>query len=153
MKLRTDLDDFMSIICFKAAIRGIEDILGKEGAAAAMIAAGRQRGRDVAEATQLTNAQPPVEGLADTLNQVFGEAGTKLCTIVGVEKREDGGFLVKTRETVCMSGEESGSDRTCTYTLGAVIGFMEAAFGASYRGEHVNRSTNGSETDDFLLSA
>jgi len=151
MKLRENLDDFMSIVCFKSAIKGMEDILGEEGTAAALIAAGRERGKDVAKTTGMAGTSPPVEQLAQTLNEVFGMSGTKLCKIEEVTETPEGGYLVKTSETVCMAGEPGGTSRRCTYTLGAVMGAIESAYGKSLRGQHSAKSTDGSPTDDFLL--
>lgn len=152
MKLRENLDDFMSIVCFKSAIKGMEDILGEDGTAAALIAAGRERGKDVATTTGIAGSNPPVDQLARTLNDVFGASGTRLCTIQGVTETPEGGYLVKTSETVCMSGEPNGTSRKCTYTLGAVMGAIESAYGKTLRGQHSAKSTDGSPTDDFLLN-
>jgi len=152
MKLRNNLDDFMSIVCFKAAIKGMEDILGEEGTAAALIAAGRARGKEVASSTGIAGTNPPVDQLAQTLNGVFGASGTRLCQIEEVQETPEGGYLVKTSETVCMAGESGGTSRRCTYTLGAVMGAIESAYGKSLRGQHSAKSTEGSPTDDFLLN-
>jgi len=152
MKLRNQLDDFMSIVCFKAAIRGMEDILGEEGTAAALISAGRQRGRDVAEALDMVNANPEVTQLAPALDGAFGLQGTKLCHIAEVTQT-DNGFLVKAQDTVCMSGEPEGTSRRCTYTLGAIVGFFEAAYGKSYMAKHVAQTTAGAETEEFLIES
>jgi len=152
MKIRENLDDYMSIVCFKSAIRGMEDILGEEGTAAALIAAGRQRGKDVAESTGIAGSNPPIDQVAEALNNVFGASGTRLCVIDSVAETPEGGYLVKTKETVCMAGEDAGSSRRCTYTLGAVMGAIESAYGKTLRGQHSAKVTDGSPTDDFLLN-
>ena len=152
MKLRENLDDFMSIVCFKAAIVGMEDILGTEGTAAALIAAGRQRGKDVADSLGLTGSNIPTSEIASKLDSVFGASGTKLCSIREVIETPEGGYLIKAGETVCMAGEPAGSSRYCTYTMGALIGCMESITGKTLGGKHVVKITDGSPTDDILLN-
>lgn len=152
MKLRENLDDFMSIVCFKAAIVGMEDILGEEGTAAALIAAGRQRGKDVANGLGLTGSNMPTGDIAAKMDDVFGNKGTKLCAIQEVTDTPEGGYLVKTGETVCMAGEPQGSSRYCTYTMGAIMGCMESITGKSLIGKHVAKITEGSATDDLLFT-
>ncbi|MFQ3578400.1 MAG: hypothetical protein SNJ52_05250 [Verrucomicrobiia bacterium] len=152
MKLRPNLDDFFSLICFKAVIAGMEDILGKEGTSAALIAAGRKRGRDVADSLGITGKNLPTSEIAKSLNEVFGEKGTRLCIISEVTETPDNGYLVKTRETICMAGEPAGSSQSCTFTLGAVIGCLEAITNKLLVGKHVTKITDGSPTDDFLIT-
>ena len=149
MKSRNNLDDFVSMHCFKAAIAGMEDILGVEGAASAMISAGRKRGGDVAKAAGLVGTNPAAESLGPVLDGALGLNGTRLCQVLEVSKTADDGFLVKTRETVCTSAEPAGSQRKCTYTLGAVMGFLESVYGTTLRGSHVATVLNGSSTDDL----
>ena len=45
--LREKLGDFSSIVCFKAAITGMEEALGEKATAIALIAAGRSRGKNL----------------------------------------------------------------------------------------------------------
>lgn len=150
MAYREDLGDFMSIVCFKAVITGMEDILGPEGTASALIAAGRARGATVARSAGLENKNSPVETLAEIMNQNFGKEGTRLCTIKEVLPTEDG-FVVKTSETVCTAAEPAGSNRICTYTLGAIMGFLETVTGTTMLGKHTANILQGSPTDDFTF--
>ena len=53
--LRQELGDFSSIICFKAVVVGVEEALGEKAAAIALISAGRQRGKKLAEELSLVN--------------------------------------------------------------------------------------------------
>ena len=46
---RLELGDFMSTICFKAVVVGLEEALGEKAAAIALIAAGRKRGKQLVE--------------------------------------------------------------------------------------------------------
>lgn len=152
MSVRKNLDDFMSIVCFKAAIKGMEDILGEEGTAAALIAAGRRRGADVAASAGLTGKNPDATALAAALDKELGVNGTHLCCIAGVSDTPEGGYLVKAKDTVCMAGEAPGSTRHCTYTMGAVMGCIEAATGKKLTGKHVKTILEGQDTDDFLFT-
>lgn len=149
-KARPNLDDFISIDCFKAVIVGMEDILGPEGTASAMIAAGRRRGNAVATQAGVVGANPDVSGLAALLNSLVGKEGTCLCNIVEVSKTPEG-FLVKADEIVCAANEPEGSTRGGTYSLGALLGFFEAAYGLRLVGIQTANTLLGSPTDDFLL--
>ena len=48
-QIRSELGDFSSIVCFKAVITGMEEALGEKATAIALIAAGRARGKKLAE--------------------------------------------------------------------------------------------------------
>lgn len=52
-QLWTELGDFSSIVCFRAIVIGAEEALGEKAAAIALIAAGRARGKQVAEQLNL----------------------------------------------------------------------------------------------------
>ena len=49
-QLRPELGDFSSIVCFRAVVTGIEEALGEKAALISLIAAGRVRGKQVAQA-------------------------------------------------------------------------------------------------------
>jgi len=151
MTARQNLDDFISIHCFKAVIIGMEDILGVEGTASAMIAAGRKRGVSVAEEAGLKGKKPPVDSIAATLDKFLGKEGTRLCQVSDVSSTPEGGFLVKTKETVCTAGEPADSQRVCTYTMGAILGFLEAVYDIRLTGSHVANVLKGSASDNFEL--
>jgi hypothetical protein len=151
MSIRANLDDYVSIACFKSVITGVEDILGEEGTAAALISAGRKRGATVAIARGIAGTSPAPESLAGLLDDAVGKDGTRLCQVVESSRTAEGDFLIKTKETVCTSGEPAGSQRTCTYTMGVVIGFIEQAYNTPLTGKHVASVLNGSPSDDFLI--
>jgi hypothetical protein len=152
MQARSKLNDFMSIQCFKAAIKGMEELLTVEGAAAAMIAAGRIRGQELASETGLAGTKPTPEELQAKMNKAIGVEGTRLCMIREISKKDDGSFLVKAEETVCSAGEPSGSTRKCTFTLGAITACVEEAYGIKLTAKQVASVLSGSQTDDFLLT-
>ncbi|MGB7518246.1 MAG: hypothetical protein WA896_01285 [Spirulinaceae cyanobacterium] len=55
--LRTELGNFNSVVCLKAIIYGVEEALGEKAAMIAMISAGRQRGKQLAEELGLTGKE------------------------------------------------------------------------------------------------
>lgn len=146
--LRNDLGDLMSTVCFKAVIVGVEEALGEKAAAIALIAAGRQRGKQLAEELGLANqgANIPLNEIRDKLHHVLGRDGTRLCLVEQIEAVEEG-FKIYTRETICSAGEQEGSPRQCTYTLGAIQGFLEALFNKRLRGQHTESILRGAQYD------
>ncbi len=146
--IREELGDFVSIVCFKGIITGMEDALGEKATSIALTAAGRTRGKNLTNSLGLAGSNIPSEEIASKLDFALGENGTKLCKI---DKVEDGDTLVKVyaRETIGSSQEESGSSRKCSYTLGAVWGALENIYGKRYRGFHTESTASGSEHDVF----
>lgn len=148
--LRPTLGDFNSIVCFKAIVVGIEEALGEKAAAIALMAAGRQRGKNLAEQLGLANQSDhmALEDVVNKVSYVLGKDGTRLCIIDKIEVVDDA-YKVYTRETVCSAGESNGSSRRCTFTLGAIQGFLEAYLGKRLRGKHTESVLQGS-THDLL---
>lgn len=146
--LRHELGDMMSTVCFKAAVTGLEEALGAKAAAISLIAAGRQRGKNLAESLGLTNKSSEVspEEVTSKLRFALGLEGTRLCLVDRIEQT-DSAWKVYTRETVCSAGELEGSTRQCTYTLGAIQGFLEAFLGKRLRGRHTESVLRGSDFD------
>jgi predicted hydrocarbon binding protein len=148
MSVRQNLGDFTSIVCFKHIILGVEDVLGTDGAGTVLVRAGRIRGEKVAHEAGLTGTNPDTSTMAHTLDKFLGANGTRLCQVTDVQKDGDD-FVVTTQETVCSAGEAPGSSRTCTYTLGAVQGFLEAITGKQLQGSHVECVLRGGKGDIF----
>ncbi|MBF2063861.1 MAG: hydrocarbon-binding protein [Calothrix sp. C42_A2020_038] len=146
--LRPTLGDFSSIICFKAAIVGMEDALGEKATAIALTAAGRARGKQVANQLGLDASTMSLDDVANKLSYVLGKNGTRLCQI---EKIITEGDTVKvyTSETLCSAGEPQGSERKCTYTLGAVWGVLEQTLGQRLQGKHTESVLRGGSYDVF----
>lgn len=149
--LRPELGDFSSIVCLKAVVIGVEDALGEKAAAISLIAAGRARGKALAEQIGLSGQSISLDQLAITLNKALGKEGTRLCAIDKIVQ-VDQAIRVYTRETICTSGEPMGSPRTCTYTLGAVQGALEQTLGKRLRGKHVESVLRGSTHDVLEFS-
>lgn len=146
--LREELGDFSSIICFKAAITGMEEALGEKATAIALIAAGRSRGKNLAKELNLTGAKIAWELIADKVGFALGINGTKLCKVESIVQEEDL-IKVSTSETVCSAGEPQGSTRKCTYTLGAIWGVLEEITQKRLRGTHTESVLRGGSHDVF----
>jgi predicted hydrocarbon binding protein len=146
--LRQELGDFSSVVCLKAMLVGLEEALGEKAAAIALISAGRRRGKDLAEQLGLTNkgSEFSLEAVRDQANNAIGKNGTRLCIIDKLE--QDGNvYKVYTRETVCLAGEPNGSMRHCTYTLGAIQGFLESFLNKRLHGRHIESVVRGGTHD------
>ncbi|MGB7439546.1 MAG: hypothetical protein WA919_00630 [Coleofasciculaceae cyanobacterium] len=146
--LRPELGDFSSIVCLKAIVTGIEDALGEQAAAIALISAGRQRGKQLAEELDLVGkgSQSSVTEIKDQVREALGKNGTCLCIVDDIVE-EDDTYKVLTRESVCTSGEAEGSTRNCTYTLGAIQGLLEAFLNKRLRGQHTQSVLSGDSHD------
>jgi hypothetical protein len=151
-EIRHDLGDFASVICFKSVITGVEDTLGEDGAAVVFTRAGKMRGASAARSLGIAN-QPNIslDELVTTLNGVFGSEGTRLCAVL-TATRDGDKIVIDTKDTVCSAGEAPGSERKCTFTLGAVGGALEAVMGQMYIGEHTDSVLRGGSVDRFVFS-
>ncbi len=146
--LREELGDFGSIIFLKSIISGMEEAIGKKTSAIAMISAGRQQGKTSVQELGLVNkgATLSLEEITEKVNQILGKDGTRLCIIDKLE-RDGEVYRVYAKETFCSSGEPLGSSRQCTYTLGAIQGFLEALLGKRFRGQQIASVLQGSTHD------
>jgi predicted hydrocarbon binding protein len=146
--LREQLGDFSSIVCLKAIITGMEDALGERATAISLIAAGRARGRKLAQQLGLTNGSMSLEEATRRMANVLGPQGTRLLVLERIE--QDGEVLrAYVQETVCSAGEPQGSERKCTFTLGAVWGALEQLTGHRLQGKHTESVLRGGQYDVF----
>lgn len=146
--LREQLGDFSSIVCLKSIIVGMEDALGEKATAISLIAAGRARGKKLAAELGLVNASVSLEDAASKMAHALGKDGTRLLVIDKIE-RADNVIKVYTKETVCSAGEPQGSERKCTFTLGAVWGALEAVLQKRLQGKHTESVLRGGTHDVF----
>jgi predicted hydrocarbon binding protein len=145
---REELGQFSSIACMKAIITGMEEALGEKATAISLIAAGRQRGKNLAAELGLTGSSATLEDAARKIADALGPNGTRLLILDRIE-REGGVIKAYTRETICSAGEEGGSERKCTYTMGAVWGALESLLGKRLRGKHTESVLRGGTADVF----
>jgi predicted hydrocarbon binding protein len=74
-----------------------------------------------------------------------------LCIVDKIE--QDGEtYKVYTHETVCSAGEPQGSPRKCTFTLGAMQGFLESFLGKRLRGKQIESVLRDGKYDVFEFS-
>jgi len=146
--LRNELGDFSSIVCFKAAITGMEEALGDKATAIALTTAGRARGKKLAEELGLAETSMSLEDITVKLNQAVGKEGTRLCIIDKIISKGDN-IKVYTSETFCSAGEPENSPRKCTFTMGAVWGAIEVITGKRFRGTHTESVLRGGTHDVF----
>ena len=146
--MRKELGDFNSIVCFKAAVTGMEEALGEKATAIALTTAGRTRGKKLAEDLGLVGSILSLDDAAEKLKKALGKEGTCLCII---DKIVAEGEIVKvyTSETFCSAGEPAGSPRKCTFTMGAVWGAVEQLMGKKFRGLHTESVLRGGTHDVF----
>ncbi len=151
-KLRKELGDFNSIICFRALIIGIEDALGQRAAMIALLAAGRSRGKQLAKDLNLSNVSGNLNEIAELMNNALGVNGTRLCIIDKIESTEESRILIYCRETVCSADEDQGSSRELSYTMGAVQGVLEEVTGKRLRSRQVDSVLRGGTHDVVQLT-
>jgi hypothetical protein len=145
-QMRNELGDFSSIVCFKAVVVGTEEALGEKAAAIALISAGRNRGKQVAEQLGLAGKGLANAEIIPMLQAALGKDGTRLCII---DKIVETGEVISvySRETICSAGEPQGSPRKLTFTLGAIQGVLEKATGKRLRGKQTESVLRGGSHD------
>jgi predicted hydrocarbon binding protein len=148
---RPSLGGFISIVCFKSVITGMEEALGEKATAIAMIAAGRARGKNLVKDLGLSNSTADFNAIAVQLNNAIGSAGTRLTTVDKIVQA-DNLIQVHCSETVCSAGEADGSDRISTFTMGAIWGALSEITGKKLRGVHPECVLRGGTHDVFEFS-
>ncbi len=143
---RVELGEYSSIVCFKAVVTGAEEALGEKAAAITLIAAGRNRGKQLAESLNLKTDHAALEDILPALTKALGKDGTRLCLVDKIEQVDD---LIKVycRETICSAGEPEGSPRKLTFTMGAIQGVIEQFLGKRLRGKQTESVLRGGSHD------
>ena len=145
---RPTLGQFSSIVCFKSVITGMEEALGEKATAIALIAAGRERGKNLAKELGLSGSTQDLATIAAKLDEAIGANGTHLTAVNKIVEEGDT-IRVYCSETVCSAGEPQGSDRKCTFTMGAVWGALSEVTGRKLRGTHTESVLRGGTHDVF----
>jgi predicted hydrocarbon binding protein len=145
---RENLGEFCSIVCFKAMVSGMEDALGEKATAIALTSAGRTRGKSLVKSFGISNTTNDFNKITALLNEAVGENGTRL-TIIDKIIQDGDSIKVYCSETACSAGEEMGSDRKCTFSMGAIWGALEEVSGIQLRGKHTESVLRGGTNDVF----
>jgi predicted hydrocarbon binding protein len=145
---RDQLGQFNSIDAFRAVVEGMADALGEKATGVALVAAGRMRGKQLAEELGLKGATQSLEDATTKISAVLGAEGSRLCII---DKIVQEGDLVKVyaSETLCAVGGTEDSPPRCTFTLGIVWGIMTELLQRKVRGVHTESQLHGSAYDVF----
>jgi len=146
---REKLGQFNSIDAFRAVVEGMSDALGEKATAVALVAAGRLRGKKLAEELGLKGTTQSLEEATQKITQVLGAEGSRLCII---DKIVQEGDLVKvyTLETLCaVGGDSSDSPARCTFTLGIVWGILTELLQQKIKGSHTESVLRGGAYDVF----
>ena len=145
---RDKLGQFNSIDAFRAVVEGMSDALGEKATGVALVAAGRMRGKKLADELGLKGATQSLEDATQKITKVLGADGSRLCII---DKIEFEGDLVKvyTSETLCAVGGNEGTAPKCTFTLGIVWGIMSELLQKKLKGTHTESILHGGAYDVF----
>jgi len=144
--LRPTLNDFSSIVCFRALVVGVEDTMGAQAAGVVLKAAGRKRGADLARSLGFGDKSVPLEDAKNAMALALGPEGTKLCYVNSIVQ-EDDAYIVSLSETICSADEPQGSDRQLTFTFGAVHGALEVVTKTRLRGKQIGSVLRGQDYD------
>ena len=145
---RDKLGQFNSIDAFRAVVEGMSDALGEKAAGVALVAAGRVRGKKLAEELGLKGATQSLDDATKQIAQVLGADGSRLCII---DKIVMDGDVVKvyTSETLCAVGGDGDTQPKCTFTLGIVWGVLTELLQKKIKGTHTESVLRGGAHDVF----
>lgn len=143
---RPELGDFVSIIGFRALLNGIQEAVGEKAAMIAAVAAGRARGKQLAESFGFADTEPELDQITLSLQQALGVNGTRFCLIDKIEA-VDNGYRVYCRETIGSAGEAQGSSGTLSFTLGAIQGTLESIMNKRFHGKQLESVLRGGTHD------
>lgn len=144
--IRKELGDFSSIICLKAIVTGLEDIMGVPAARGNLILAGRKRGKVIASELNLSQTDKPIEEWSLLVKNALGKTGTRLCSVENITQNENE-FNVDMLDTICSAGEPQGSARQLTFTLGAIQGALEEITGNKFKATQTGSVLRGQNFD------
>jgi predicted hydrocarbon binding protein len=145
---REKLGQFNSIDAFRAVVEGMSDALGEKATGVALVAAGRVRGKKLAEELGLKGSTQSLDDATKQITQVLGAEGSRLCII---DKIVMDGDVVKvyTLETLCAVGGEGDTPPKCTFTLGIVWGILTELLQKKIKGTHTESVLRGGAYDVF----
>jgi len=144
---RDKLGQFNSIDAFRAVVEGMSDALGEKATGVALVAAGRMRGKKLADELGLKGATQNLEEATQQITKVLGEEGSRLCIIDKIEITDEV-VKVYTSETLCAVGG-NGTPPRCTFTLGMIWGIMTELLQKKLKGTHTESILHGGAYDVF----
>jgi predicted hydrocarbon binding protein len=144
---RDKLGQFNSIDAFRAVVEGMSDALGEKATGVALVAAGRMRGKKLADELGLKGATQSLEEATQQITKVLGEEGSRLCIIDKIEITDEV-VKVYTSETLCAVGG-NGTPPRCTFTLGMIWGIMTELLQKKLKGTHTESVLHGGAYDVF----
>ena len=144
---RDKLGQFNSIDAFRAVVEGMSDALGEKATGVALVAAGRMRGKKLADELGLKGTTQSLEDATKQVAQVLGAEGSRLCIIDRIEMEGDV-VKVYTSETLCAVGG-NGTPPRCTFTLGIVWGVLTELMQKKLKGSHTESVLHGGAYDVF----
>lgn len=145
---RDQLGQLNSIDAFRAVIEGMSDALGEKATGVALIAAGRMRGKKLANELGLKGTTQSLEEATQKITKVLGAEGSRLCIIDKIEMEGDS-IKVYTSETICAVGGNGGTPPRCTFTLGIVWGVLTELMQKKLKGTHTESVLHGGAYDVF----
>ena len=138
---RPKLGQSVHLVCFQYSCTIVNRLTGH----APIITASRARGNDAVEEHGLLNFTKDSGVMMEKLNGIFGEKGTRLCLIQSVTSKPNDGYTVKLTECACSYGQ-SAEELACSYTLGVIIGAVQAITGVRMHGTETACQSCGADT-------
>ena len=145
---RDKLGQFNSIDAFRAVVEGMSEALGEKATGVALVAAGRMRGKKLADELCLKGATQSLEDATQQITKVLGAEGSRLCIIDKIEITDEV-VKVYTLETLCAVGGNGSTPPRCTFTLGIVWGIMTELMQKKFKGTHTESVLHGGAYDVF----
>ena len=144
---RDKLGQFSSVDAFRSVIEGMSEALGEKATGVTLVAAGRMRGKKLADELGLKGATQNLEEATQQITKVLGAEGSRLCIIDKIDITEEV-IKVYTSETLCAVGG-NGTPPRCTFTLGIVWGIMSELLQKKLKGTHTESVLHGGAYDVF----
>jgi predicted ArsR family transcriptional regulator len=138
---RPKLGQSVHLVCFQYFCAIVDRLTGH----APIITASRARGNDAVEEAGLLNFTKDSGVILEKLNEVFGEKGTRLCLIQSVTSKPNGGYTIHLTECACSYGQKA-EEPACSYTLGVIIGAVQAITGVRMQGVETACQSCGADT-------
>ncbi|MEM8531979.1 MAG: 4-vinyl reductase [Chloroflexota bacterium] len=138
---RPTLGNAVDVICFQYLCNIVSDLTGRSP----IIAASRARGYDAMNTAGFLGSTRDSTIMCEKLNSVLGPEGTHLCLIHTITNKPNGGYTVELSECACSYGQTS-IEPACSYTLGVIIGAVQAITNTRMQGRETECQSCGADT-------